>query len=70
MIIFKCDLCNKKVDRIDSIVLYRTKLDYCKECKDKIIKIKRAIKTSIDYFNKEAHKNIMQAEKQIISRYK
>lgn len=70
MIIFKCDLCKKKVEKIDSIVLYKTKLDYCKECKDKIKDIKRAMKTSIDYFNKEANKKIIQAEKEIIIRYK
>lgn len=70
MIIFKCDLCNQKAEKIDSIVLYKTKLDYCKDCKNKVSKIQKALKTSITYFKNEAQKNIAKAEKEIIVRYK
>ena len=32
MIIYKCDICKKRVGKIESIVLYKTRLDYCNNC--------------------------------------
>lgn len=71
MIIYKCDICGNKVeaDKIDSIVLYKTKLDYCDICKTKANKIKKAIMQSIKYYNIEADKQISEAEKNILKKY-
>ncbi len=34
MIIYKCDICHKEVDEIyDTLILYKEKLDYCRNCK-------------------------------------
>jgi hypothetical protein len=68
MIIYKCDICKKQVEQIESIVLYKTKLDYCENCKTKANKIKKAIANSIEYYNKEADKQIIEAEKNILGR--
>ena len=70
MIIYKCDICKKQVDHIDSIVLYKTKLDYCEKCKTKSNKIQKAILHSIRYYNSEADKQITEAEKNILRRFK
>jgi hypothetical protein len=69
MIIYKCDICKKQVNNIESIVLYKTKLDYCESCKTKANKIKKAMANSIEYYNSEANKQISEAEQNIIRRY-
>ena len=68
MIIYKCDICKKQVNNIDSIVLYKTKLDYCESCKLKANKIKKAMANSITYYKSEADKQIIEAEKNILGR--
>lgn len=70
MIIYKCDLCKKKVSKIDSIILYKTNLDYCEECKVTVNKIKKAVSKSIEYYKREADKQISEAEINILRRYK
>jgi len=70
MIIYKCDLCRKKANKIDSIVLYKTKIDYCENCKTKANEIKRALTKSMKYFNDEFDRQITETEKNIIRRYK
>lgn len=67
---YKCDLCEKKVKQLESIVLYKTKLDYCEDCKIKANKIKKAMANSIEYYKKEADKQIVEAENNILWRYK
>lgn len=70
MIIYKCDICKKQVDNIESIVLYKTKLDYCEKCKTKADKIKKAMANSITYYKNEADKQIIEAENNILRRNK
>lgn len=70
MIIFKCDLCKKKVEKIDSIVLYKSKIDYCKNCEAKANKIKKAVVKSINYHKEQADKEIEKSENVILGRYK
>lgn len=70
MIIYKCDICKKKTDKIESIVLYKTKLDYCNNCETTANKIKKAVSNSIEYYNSEADKQIAAAEINILRRYK
>lgn len=69
MIIYKCDICKKKVDKIESVVLYKTKLDYCDNCRTTANKIRKALSKSIEYYNSEADKEIIEAEKNILRRY-
>lgn len=70
MIIYKCDICKKQIDQIDSVVLYKTKLDYCEKCKTKAKKIKKVMANSIEYYRGEADKQIIEAEKNILRRNK
>lgn len=69
MIIYKCDICKEKVDKIESVILYKTKLDYCENCKTTANKIRKALSKSIEYYNSEADKEIIEAEKNILRRY-
>ena len=69
MIIYKCDICKKKVDKIESVILYKTKLDYCDNCETTVNKIRKALSKSIEYYNSEADKEIIEAEKNILRRY-
>lgn len=69
MIIYKCDICKKKVEKIESVVLYKTKLDYCENCSTVANKIRKALSKSIEYYNSEADKEIIEAEKNILRRY-
>lgn len=69
MIIYKCDICKKKVEKIESVILYKTKLDYCENCKTTANKIRKALSKSIEYYNSEADKEIIEAEKNILRRY-
>lgn len=48
MIIYKCDICNKKGTIFDSIVLYSKSIDYCRECKEKAEKIKQEYKRELE----------------------
>ena len=70
MIIYKCDICNKKADNIDSIILYTKRIDYCEKCKAKASKMRKAMENSRKYYIKEARKNIAEAEINILRRYK
>ena len=69
MIIYKCDICKEKVDKVESVVLYKTKLDYCDNCRTIANKIRKALSKSIEYYNSEADKEIIEAEKNILRRY-
>jgi hypothetical protein len=66
MIIYKCDICRKEAEKIESIVLYKTTLDYCEKCKTKANKIRKAMANSIAYYKNEADKQIIEAEKNIL----
>lgn len=69
MIIYKCDICKRDTDKVESIVLFKTTLDYCEKCKTKANKIKKAMTNSITYYKNEADKQITAAENNIIRRY-
>jgi hypothetical protein len=69
MIIYKCDLCNKEVNKIDSLILYKRTVDYCSDCIQKAKVIRNAMKHSIDFYKEEANKNIEQAEQNILEKY-
>lgn len=68
MLIYKCDICKKEVSDIETLVLYREKIDYCKNCEAKADKICKAIRNSIDYYADIFDKDLKKAEKVILSR--
>ena len=70
MIIYKCDICKKRVKKAESIVLYKTKLDYCENCSTVANQIRKALSNSIKYYNEEAHKQIVEAEENILKKWR
>ena len=69
MIIYKCDLCKKETNKIDSLILYKHTVDYCSDCIQKAKVIRRAMKHSIDFYRAEANKNIEESEEKILDKY-
>lgn len=69
MIIYKCDLCNKEVSKIESLILYKHTVDYCSDCIQKAKVIRRAMKHGIDFYRSEANKYIEEAEEHILDKY-
>lgn len=47
MIIKRCDLCNKQVDDLDTLILYRRGFDFCKECKSEAKSIAKKYKETV-----------------------
>lgn len=50
-IIKKCDICGKDISDINTLVLFKKKIDYCKnpKCIRKAMKIKTAMERELDY---------------------
>lgn len=70
MIIIKCDLCNKKYNHINSLVLYSKKIDYCDKCSKKIEQIKDEIKKEIKVQEIFFDSAIKDKEKQLLKEFK
>ena len=69
MIIYKCDLCKQKTDKIETLILYSKSIDYCDKCEAEANKIKKAMQSSIDFYEKEKDKQLREAENNILGRY-
>lgn len=69
-----CDLCRKRVQAYDSLILYSKRIDYCKECERKVKKIKIGFQEEIkDILKKDgvnADKKIKDAEMFLIEKIK
>lgn len=69
-----CDLCRKKAEIFDSIVLYSRRVDYCKQCRHKAKKLRYFMDKKINEIirrNKiEVDKEIKAIEVVIINRVK
>ena len=69
-----CDLCRKKAEVFDSIILYSKRIDYCKECRHKAKKLKHFMDKKINEIIKcnkqELDKEIKRMEVIIIDRVK
>lgn len=72
MVSYECDICRKKVkeDELETLILFKRSIDYCKNCKDKAMKIKKTLIKSRNYYEKEMYKNLEIAEKNILSKGK
>ena len=70
MIVIKCDLCNKKYNHINSLVLYSREIDYCDKCLKKIEKIQEEFKREIKYQEVFFDSALRNKEKQLIKKYK
>lgn len=72
MICYECDICRKAVkeDELETLILYKKSIDYCKNCKDKAESLKKAFLKSANYYNREFYKNLEEAEQNIFLRWK
>jgi len=69
MIIYKCDLCKKQVEKIETVILYHKSIDFCENCKVKATKMKRAMQKSRKYYNEKLEEELQEAENNILGRY-
>lgn len=70
MIIRKCDICNREVSILDTIVLYTKPIDYCCECRGEAEKIKQEYKQEVEYENATLDSRLRSKERNIIHRIK
>ena len=68
MIKYVCDLCNKEVDKIETLIVYTKSIDYCKQCENKAKKARTTMKRSINFYNSEAERQIKEAESKILKK--
>ena len=69
-----CDLCRKRVQAYDSLILYSKRIDYCKECERKVKKIKKEFdekkKEILEKDGENADKEIKDLEMFLIAKIK
>lgn len=70
MIIRKCDICNREVSILDTMVLYTKPIDYCCKCKEEAEKIKQEYKQEVEYENATLDSRLRSKERNIIHRIK
>ena len=68
MIIQKCDLCNKKVSHLDTVILYKNSFDYCKDCEKEAKKIIKEYNREIECENVILDSRLRAKERNIIHR--
>ena len=72
MIKIKCDICGKEDLDINTLVLYRKKIDFCNnlKCKRKILKIQKEFEREIKYQNTLFDCYLRSKEKQLLKEIK
>ena len=66
MIVYKCDICKKKVDKIETEILYSRSFDYCENCKKKANKMIKAMEYSMDFYGNQYKIRLKEVEERII----
>ena len=70
MIIKKCDVCKKEVDYLNTVILYKTPIDYCNKCKNKIQNLIEDFKKEVAFENVMLDNNLKQKEKKYLKKFK
>jgi len=70
MIIVKCDFCRGQQGNINSIVLYKQKIDYCGNCAKKVYELKKEFQKEVETLNRHFDSTLRTKEKLIIESYK
>ena len=68
MIKIKCDICGKEDLNINTLILYKRKIDYCSDirCTDKIDKIKKELEKEVKLQNIYFKSALKEKEKQLM----
>lgn len=69
MIIQKCDLCNKEVEKVNTMVLYNKSFDYCKDCEEKAEIIRKVFDEKRNHCLEVVKLELELAEKKIFHEY-
>ncbi len=74
MIIFECDLCGVQRSKLNTIILYKQKIDYCKDCAKEIVKLKKDFQKEVEELRelqiKHIDSTLRTKEKLLIRNYK
>lgn len=72
MIKIKCDICGKEDLNVNTLFLYRKKIDFCNslKCKKKILKIQKEFEREIKYQNTLFDCYLRSKEKQLLKEIK
>jgi len=67
-IIKKCDVCGKDIEEVNTIILYKNKIDFCEspKCIKKARKISQIIERELKYQNKMLDISMKNKEKEVL----
>lgn len=69
MIIFKCDICKKSyknTNKMESMIFYKKRIDYCEDCETKVKELESKIKEEINFRNTEYDIRLKQFERNLL----
>lgn len=66
MIIFKCDICGMQTNKLDSVILYKKKIDFCEDCRETAENFRKNFEKELIYMNKEHDLDLRQMENNFI----
>lgn len=74
MIIIKCDLCGKQYGNMNTLILYKQKIDYCKDCAKEVARLKKEFQKEVEELRwlniKHIDSSLRTKEKLLIRNYK
>ena len=70
MIIKKCDVCNKEVNNLNTIILYKKSIDYCNECKIIVEQMVSDFQKDVDFENVMMDNSLRKKEKKYLKKIK
>lgn len=70
MIIQICDICNKEVKCLETIVLYKKPIEYCDKCKEKVEEFAREFSKEINFEREVMNASLRSKERDYIKELK
>lgn len=70
MIIQICDVCNKEVKQLETIVMYKQPIEYCDKCKEKVQEKLKEFENEIKFEREVMNASLKSKEKKYIKSLK
>ena len=70
MIIQICDICNKEVKHLNTMVLYKQPIEYCEKCREKVQEVVEEFKKELDFEREVMNVSLKNKEKKYIKSLK
>lgn len=70
MIIQICDICNKEVKQLETIVMYKQPIEYCDKCKEKVQEKLKEFENEIKFEREVMNASLKSKEKKYIKSLK